>query len=168
MYIDQNNDGRINEDDLMPFKKPAPDIIMGLTANVAYKRLDLAMTFRSQLGGYVYNNVSSQYGAFERVDNNFAPNNIHVSAYQNDFTEKQLLSDIYIEESDFLKLDNITLGYNFQTYKKISDRAYFTASNLLTLTGYSGIDPEAGIGGIDNNQYPRSRTFLLGVNLTLN
>ncbi len=167
LYVDQNNDGQINEDDLRPFKKPAPDLIMGLTANISYKRFDVALTMRSQIGGYVYNNVESQFGAFEGVDNNFAPNNIHLAAYQNDFTEKQLLSDIFIEKADFLKLDNITVGYRFQDFKNIGARAYLTASNLLTLTGYGGIDPEAGINGIDNNQYPRSRTFLLGVNLTL-
>lgn len=179
IYVDQNTvdtdgdgipdapDGQINEDDLLPFEKPAPDLIMGLTANLTYKRFDLAMTFRSQIGGFVYNNVQSRFGAFEGVDNNFAPNNIHISAYNNNFTEKQLLSDIYIESASFLKLDNISIGYTFEEIKSARIRAYLTASNLLTLTGYSGIDPEAGIEGIDDNPYPRSRTFVLGVNLTL-
>lgn len=179
MYVDQLTvdtnddgipdaaDGQINEDDLRPFQKPAPDLIMGLTTNVSFKKFDLAMTLRSQLGGYVYNNVQSQFGAFEGVDNNFAPNNIHLSAYDNNFTEKQLLSDIFIERASFLKLDNISVGYSFKEAENMRVRAYLTASNLLTISGYSGIDPEAGISGIDNNQYPRSRTFVLGVNLTL-
>ena len=167
LYVDQNNDNQINEDDLRPFKKPAPDLIMGVTANLTYKKFDVAMTMRSQIGGYVYNNVQSQFGAFEGVDNNFSPNNIHIAAYDNDFTEKQLLSDIFIENASFLKIDNISIGYTFNELNNKRIRAYFTASNLLTLTGYSGIDPEAGIEGIDNNQYPRSRTFVLGVNLTL-
>ncbi|MEP1033834.1 TonB-dependent receptor [Ekhidna sp.] len=166
MYVDQNEDGLINEDDLRPYKKPAPDLILGLTGNVSYKQFDLAFTFRGQIGGYVYNNVQSQYGAFEGVDNTFAPNNIHLSAYDNDFTERQLLSDIYIENASFVKLDNITVGYKINQIKKVNARVYLTASNLMTITGYSGVDPEAGIGGIDNNLYPRSRTFLAGLNLT--
>ncbi|MEO9869452.1 SusC/RagA family TonB-linked outer membrane protein [Ekhidna sp.] len=166
MYVDQNEDDRINEDDLRPFKDPAPDLILGMTGNVSYKKFDLAFTFRGQIGGYVYNNVQSQYGAFEGVDNSFAPNNIHISAYENDFTERQLLSDIYVENASFLKLDNVTVGYTINQIKNVNARAYVTASNLLTITGYSGVDPEAGIGGIDNNLYPRSQTILVGVNLT--
>ncbi len=166
MYVDQNDDGRINEDDLRPYKKPAPDLILGLTGNMTYKQFDLAFTFRGQIGGYVYNNVQAQYGAFEGVDNTFAPNNIHLSAYDNDFTERQLLSDIYVENASFLKLDNVTVGYKINQIEKVKARVYFTASNLMTLTGYSGVDPEAGIGGIDNNLYPRSRTFIAGLNIT--
>ncbi|MFT6882344.1 MAG: TonB-linked SusC/RagA family outer membrane protein [Marinoscillum sp.] len=168
IYIDQNEDGRINEDDLRPYKRPAPDFILGLTGNLQYKKFEVAMTFRSQIGGYVYNNVESQYGAYEGVNNPFAPNNIHISAYDNDFSDRQLLSDIYIENASFLKLDNITLSYNFDLGSKIKSRAYFTASNLMTITGYNGLDPEAGIGGIDNNLYPRSRTFVVGVNVNFN
>lgn len=167
MYVDQNNDGVINENDLIAYKQAAPDWIFGLTSNVAYKKWDLAMTFRASLGNYVYNNVFSQYGSFQGVDNPFSPNNIHISAYDNDFTERQLLSDVYIENASFLKLDNITVGYSFEKEDLFRARAYFTASNLLAISGYSGIDPEAGgLNGIDNNLYPRSRTFVLGVNLT--
>ncbi|MEQ6165897.1 TonB-dependent receptor [Ekhidna sp. MALMAid0563] len=166
MYVDQNDDGVINEDDLRPYKKPAPDWILGLTGNLTYKKFDAALTFRGQIGGYVYNNVQSQYGSYQGVDNAFAPNNIHISAYENDFTERQLLSDIYVENASFLKLDNITVGYSIDSFEKVKARVYITATNLLTITGYSGVDPEAGILGIDNNLYPRSRNFLAGVNIT--
>jgi iron complex outermembrane receptor protein len=167
MFIDQNDDDIINENDLIAYKQSTPDWIFGLTSNVAYKKWDLAMTLRGSLGNYAYNNVFSQYGAYEGVDNVFSPNNIHLSAYTNDFTEKQLLSDIYIENASFLKLDNITVGYSFSQGSLFDARAYFTASNLLAISGYSGIDPESGgISGIDNNLYPRSRTFVLGLNLT--
>lgn len=168
IYVDQNNDGRINEADRRAYKKAAPDFILGLTTNFQYKRFDVAMTLRSQIGGYVYNNVESLYGAFDGVNGVFAPNNIHTSAFNNDFTNKQLFSDIYIENASFLRLDNITIGYNFQEFKNVRMRGYLTASNLLTITGYNGIDPEAGFRGIDNNLYPRSTTFVVGVNLTLN
>ncbi|WP_421764946.1 SusC/RagA family TonB-linked outer membrane protein [Ekhidna sp.] len=166
MYIDRNDDGMINEDDLRPYKRPAPDLILGLTGNMSYKKFDFALTLRGQIGGYVYNNVFSQYGAFQGVDDPFAPNNIHISAYENDFTERQLLSDIYVENASFLKLDNLTVGYTIDRINNVDARAYLTATNLMTITGYSGVDPESGINGIDNNLYPRSTTVIVGVNLT--
>ncbi|WP_425392117.1 SusC/RagA family TonB-linked outer membrane protein [Ekhidna sp.] len=165
MYVDQNEDGVINEDDLRPYKNPAPDLIMGLTGNLSYKKFDVAFTFRGQIGNYTYNNVFSQYGSYQGADNPFAPNNIHISAYENDFTERQLLSDIYVENASFLKLDNVTVGYRIDQIKNVNARAYLTATNLMTITGYSGVDPEAGIGGIDNNLYPRSTTVIVGLNL---
>jgi len=168
MYEDQNGDGIINEDDLTTYKSPLPKWIFGFTGNVRYKKFDLAMTWRASLGNYTYNNVFSQFGTFQGISDPFSPNNIHVSAYENDFSERQLLSDIYVEDASFLKLDNITLGYNFGDVGGVQTRAYFTASNVLIISGYSGIDPEAGgPSGIDNNLYPRNRTFVLGLNLTL-
>lgn len=179
MYVDQltvdtdedgipdAGDGIINENDLIAYKQTSPDWIFGMTSNVSYKKWDLAMTFRASLGNYVYNNVFSQFGAYEGTDNVFSPNNIHISAYDNDFTKRQLLSDIYVENASFVRLDNITIGYSFSKENVFNARAYFTASNLLTISGYGGIDPEAGgLGGIDNNLYPRSKTFVLGLNLT--
>lgn len=178
MYVDQltvdtdgdgipdAGDGVINENDLRPYKNPAPDMIFGLTGNVSYKNFDLAFTFRGQIGGYVYNNVHSQYGSFQGADDIFAPRNIHISAYQNDFSNRQLLSDVYVEDASFLRLDNVTVGYTINQIEKIKARAYVTASNIFTLTGYSGVDPEAGIQGIDNNLYPRATTLIFGLNLT--
>ncbi len=178
MYVDQitvdtnddgipdARDGIINEDDKIPYKNPAPDVIMGLTSNIQYKKFDISLTLRSQLGGYVYNNVHSNYGSFDGVNGTFGPNNIHISAFENDFTEKQLNSDIYVEDASFLKLDNITVGYTFEEFKGIRARTYTTVTNLITITGYSGLDPEAGVSGIDNNLFPRSRNFLVGLNLT--
>ncbi len=170
-------DGIINEADLVIKDKPWPDWTLGFTSNARYKNFDLAMTFRSQLGGYVYNNVSSQNGAYIGVNGAFAPNNIHRSAYTNDFREYQVLSDVYLEDGSFLRLDNITLGYSFGPLEKIRARAYLTVSNVFVISGYSGVDPEVGPStgasdrnafGIDNNLYPRGRTFLLGLNVTFN
>lgn len=170
LYVDQNGDSTINESDLIAYKSPLPDWTFGLTTNVTYKKFDLAMTWRASLGNHVYNNVFSQYGTYDGTNNIFSPNNIHSIAYTYDFTErdeKQLLSDIYVEDASFVKLDNITLGYSFKANDLFDGRVYFTASNLLAISGYRGIDPEAGgLGGIDNNPYPRSRTYVLGVNLT--
>ncbi|WP_462250649.1 SusC/RagA family TonB-linked outer membrane protein [Ekhidna sp.] len=166
IYVDQDGDGTINENDLVTYKKAAPNWIYGLTANVQYKKFDFAMTFRGAAGLQVYNNVFSQYGNFEGVKGaNFA-NNIHRSAYETQFDDRQLLSSYYVQDVHFIKLDNITLGYSFGIKNIINGRVYFTGTNLLNITPYEGIDPEiGGLSGIDNNAYPRSRTYVLGLNL---
>ena len=87
--------------------------------------------------------------------------------FKNDGSEKHFLSDYYVTNASFFKMDNITLGYNFDKPAKfISNlRVYGTVQNAFTITKYDGLDPEV-YGGIDNNIYPRPRTFLFGVNLT--
>ena len=162
IYVDQNGDGVINEDDLIINGNPNPKYIIGLTNNVRWKNWDLAATLRSNLGMNIYNNVSSAAGFYDRLDDR-KTNNIHESAFVNDFQDRQLKSSVYISDGSFLKLDNITLSYSLSNAGVFNTlRFYTTASNLLTLTGYDGIDPEVA-GGIDNNQYPRSRRFLMGV-----
>lgn len=163
VYVDQNGDGIINQQDLIVGENPAPDFIFGFTSNTQWKNWDFSLTLRAQLGNWTYNNVFSQNGAFEGVNNNFAPNNIHRSAYTNEFSSYQVLSDVYLENGSFMRLDNFTVGYTFNSLEAINLRTYLTASNPLLITGYSGLDPEAGINGIDNNLYPRSQTFLFGV-----
>lgn len=163
VYVDQNGDGVINQQDLIVGENPAPDFILGFTSNTQWKNWDFSLTLRAQLGNWTYNNVFSQNGAFEGVNNNFAPNNIHRSAYTNEFSSYQVLSDVYLENGSFMRVDNFTVGYTFKNLEAINLRTYLTASNPLLITGYSGLDPEAGINGIDNNLYPRSQTFLFGV-----
>ena len=166
IYVDQNGDGQINEDDLIIKGQSAPDWIFGLTANVQYKKFDLAMTFRGATGLSVYNNVFSQYGNFQGIRQTDFSNNIHTSAYTNDFDDRQLLSDIYIEDASFLKLDNITVGYNFELMEKYLGRVYLTGTNLLNISPYQGLDPEGGgFDGVDNSQYPQSQMYIIGLNL---
>jgi iron complex outermembrane receptor protein len=149
MYKDQNGDGTINEDDLRILDNPAPDWILGLTSLFNWRNVDLSFTFRAHLGNYVYNNLSSNYGELRRLET-AVPQNIHLSALETQFEQKQLKSDYYIENASFLKLDNITLGYTFSDLEWMKARAYVTAQNLLVITGYSGFDPEFN-NGIDNN-----------------
>jgi iron complex outermembrane receptor protein len=89
---------------------------------------------------------------------------MHSSVLETQFTRENLLSDHYIEDASFLRLDNITLGYS-ATIRGQSAHFFATGQNLFTITGYSGVDPTAGVGGIDNNIYPRSRTFSAGMTL---
>lgn len=162
IYVDQNGDGVINEDDLILNGNPNPKYILGITNNLRWNHWDLSATLRSNLGMNIYNNVASAAGFYDRLDDR-KTNNIHESAFVNDFTNRQLKSSVYISDGSFLKLDNVTLSYSLRDAGVFSSlRFYATVSNLLTITGYDGIDPEVA-GGIDNNQYPRSRTFLMGI-----
>jgi iron complex outermembrane receptor protein len=168
MYEDVNKDGIINENDLVVDKKAAPDVMMGLTSNLRYKKFDLSMTFRANLGNYVYNNVSSNSGYFDRLTDRVT-NNIHKSAFKTNFKAKQLKSNYYLEDASFLRLDNISLSYTLNKGKFFETlRIYTTVQNVLTITGYSGLDPEGPQfhGGIDNSVYPVSTTYLLGLNIS--
>lgn len=164
MYADLNGDGMVDDNDKRPYRKPAPDVIIGVTSNMTYKNFDLSFTLRANIGNYNYNNNASNYGNFSRLTAT-TPNNIHASALSNGFTNPQYFSDIYIENASFCRVDNISLGY---TFSQISDaahiRLYATVQNAFVFTNYTGIDPETN-NGIDNNLYPRSRTFLVGLNI---
>lgn len=166
MYRDINEDGMINEQDLVINESAAPDFMFGLNTDIRFKNFDFSMTWRANVGNHVYNNVASSTGYFDRLSDRI-PNNVDISAFVVNFKEKQLKSDYYIENASFLKLDNITLGYEvpqFSVFKNL--RVYGTIQNVLTFTAYSGLDPELPqfTGGIDNNLYPISRTFIFGLN----
>lgn len=163
-FVDLNNDGIINEEDRYRFEKAAADCFIGLNMNFEYKRWFAGFSMRSELGGYIYNNVHSNNGTFQSVGTLGFLSNLSSSYYEEEFqtsTDKQLLSDHYLEKADFLKLDYISVGYKFKKYLTMS----FTVNNAFVLTNYSGIDPEIN-GGIDNNIYPRPRYYT--VNLSFN
>lgn len=170
-FVDRNGDNIINDEDKYLFKDPYADIIMGLNTNVSYKKWDLAVVTRANIGNYAYNNVSSSQSYLNGViptTNNFLWN-LHSSYLDNGFVnqadEKNFLSSHYIEEASFFKIDNITLGYTLDNaIKDVSLRLYGSVQNVATITDYEGLDPEI-TGGIDNNFYPRPRTFVLGVNV---
>lgn len=168
-YVDVNGDNTISDDDLVPFRKAAPDVFMGLTSTMNYKKIDFTFTFRGNFGGYNYNNVRSELANTSSsvvTPGNFV-NNTHSDVLFTQFNSQQLFSDYYLESSDFVRLDNLSLGYTFE-FEKLQLRLSATGTNLLTITDYSGIDPEVLVGlnsGIDNNSYPRPRNFILGVNV---
>ncbi|PHN03423.1 SusC/RagA family TonB-linked outer membrane protein [Flavilitoribacter nigricans] len=168
IYEDTNGDGMVNDLDKRPIEKPAPDFIFGLTSAMSYKGFDLSFTLRGSLGNYVYNNSSSDGGYLNRVNErgDIFLNNVHESALVTRFNGPQYFSDYYLEDGSFLRLDNITLGYNFNNLGgRTNLRVYATANNLFLLTNYTGLDPE--VGGIDNNPYPRSRSLVFGLTLGL-
>lgn len=165
-YADLNNDGEINESDLYRYHSPAPKYIMGLSTSLRYKQLTLGMSFRANIDNYVYNGMGMSTGAFETVSyNNSQLNNLNTSFLKTGFKTCQYLSDYYVENASFLKLDNLSLSY---TVGKINKWASLTVSamvqNVFTITGYSGTDPEVP-NGMDNSFYPRPRTYSVSLGL---
>lgn len=166
IYVDLNGDHQINDADRRPFHSPAPTWILAHTSQFGYHSFDLGFTMRAYLGNYVYNNNASSNGWYNELNQAGGPMNLHASVLKYGFVRSQFLSDVYVEDASFLRMDNITLGYTLPRLRQVqSARVYGTVQNAFTLTGYSGVDPEAGLNGIDNVIYPRSRTFSVGVSL---
>ena len=165
-YADLNGDGEINDADLYRYHSPAPKYIMGLSTSLRYKQLTLGMSFRANIDNYVYNGMGMSAGAWETVSyNNSQLNNLNTSFLKTGFKTRQYLSDYYVENASFLKLDNLSLSYNVG---KINKWASLTVSamvqNVFTITGYSGTDPEVP-NGMDNSFYPRPRTYSVSLGL---
>ncbi len=169
-FVDRNGDGVINIDDRYLFNKAAPNWFLGLSLNMTYKQWYAGLSMRGELGGYVYNNIHSNNGTFMSVNGTQGYlNNISQLYYQEEIqatTDRQLLSDHYIEKANFLRMDYINLGYNFNKLKftnnKVGLNANISVQNVFVLTKYSGLDPEVN-GGIDNNIYPRPRIYSLNL-----
>ena len=161
LYEDLNGDGIVNFSDRRPLHNPAPDWIFGHSSWLQYGSIDLSFTMRAYLGNRVYNNVASNLGNYEEVARG-SPYNLHASVLETGFERPQYFSDYYVEDASFLRMDNLTLGYTVN-WRGQPMRIFGTIQNVFTLTGYDGVDPTAGLNGIDNNIYPRSRTFTGGV-----
>ena len=137
---------------------------MGLSTSLRYKQLTLGMNFRANIGNYVYNGMGMSTGAWETVSYNSSQlNNLNVSFLKTGFKTRQYLSDYYVENASFLKLDNLSLSYNFgQITKWVSLTASAMVQNVFTITKYTGTDPEVP-NGMDNSFYPRPRTYSISL-----
>ncbi|MFZ1609551.1 MAG: SusC/RagA family protein, partial [Chitinophagales bacterium] len=168
-YVDQNNDGKINADDLVRFDgNPAPDFYLGFYSNYNYKKWSAGFSLRGEFGGYVYNNINSNLGNFFNVGSSKGYLNNVVDNYnETEFKNPQLFSDYYIEKASFVRLDNVNVGYDFGQIinGNVGFRATAVVQNVFVASSYSGLDPEIA-SGIDNNFYPRPRTY--SVNLSFN
>ena len=165
-YADLNKDGVINSDDLYRYHSPAPDYIMGLSTSLNWKNWNLGMSFRANIGNYVYNGMAMNTGAMETMSYNAAQlNNLSASYLETGFQTRQHLSDYYVENASFLKMDNLTLGYNFgKIFNTCNLNVSAMVQNVFCITKYSGVDPEVP-NGMDNTFYPRPRTFSLNIGL---
>ena len=165
-YADLNHDGNINSSDLYRYHSPAPDFIFGLSTSLRYRKWNLDMSFRANVGNYVYNGMAMNTGAWSTVSyNSYQLNNLSTSYLETGFQNRQYLSDYYVENASFLKMDNLTLGYNFgKIGNRFSLNLNAMVQNVFTITEYSGVDPEVP-NGMDISFYPRPRIFSLGLGL---
>ena len=177
-FVDVNGDGVINEDDKTEVGNPHPDITMGLSFNVGYKGFDLAVTtygafgqqnmrsYRKFTDGNVENYTSEvfEYWHGEGTSNRYprlVPGNTGVNFQQ--------ISDIFVEDASYFRIQNVTLGYDFKNLWKNCPlpqlRLYVSAQNLFTFTKFTGLDPE-GSSNMYQAQYPMARQFTFGLDLT--
>ena len=183
--VDQNEDGAINEQDKVFKHSPVAPVMMGFQTKFQFYNFDLGLSFRANIGNYVFNNVVASRlqnvpagnlardGYYKNLPVDVF-NTYYVDAYNMKIYNAEgtalignadySITDRFLENASFLRCDNITLGYSFQK-NKISGRAFCTVSNPFVITKYSGLDPEVGLGGVDNSIYPRSMTTVLGINL---
>ena len=170
LYVDKSGDGGSvagNELNKYYYKSPDPDYLIGISSKVNYKNFDFSFSGRLSLGNYVYNNNASNRALYQQVYNQSGYfSNILTDVKDTEFTTAQYWSNIYLENASFFKMDYISLGYNFDSVfgNKVSGRIGISVQNVFTITDYSGLDPEVD-NGIDNNIYPRPRTFMLSLNL---
>jgi len=184
IFVDNNKDGKIDSDDKTMIGDPNPNATMGFSFNVGYKGFDLsvatagafgfqiAKSYRSFADSYTQNYTTDMFGRWHGEGTSNKLPRLTSGSNPN----WQEISDIYIEDGDYLKIQNVTLGYEF---KKLFPqmplggvRLYVQAQNLYTITGYSGMDPEIGYGAgdawaknIDLGFYPSPRTFMAGLNI---
>lgn len=187
-YADLNGDGKIDDADRTIIGNPHPDFTFGFTNNFKYKNLDLSVFIQGSVGNDIMNltkrngtqNAMMYQNQLVDAMDYWSPENPNASQPRliNSITHPNIMiSDRYVEKGDYLRIQNVTLGYtlssNFASQIGFTRlRIYATAQNLFTLTKYSGYDPEIGsfnqnilLSGIDNGRYPSPRTYTFGVNL---
>jgi TonB-linked SusC/RagA family outer membrane protein len=172
IFEDKTGDGTINASDRQIFEGAIPNVNFGLNSQMRYKAIDFSFSFIGQTGGYLVNNT-----ALDLNINSLASDRNVLKKYLDDkasTTNAVQLSSLYLEKSDFIRLNNIRLGYTFKLDKLAwlkSFNIYVSAQNLMTITGYSGYDPLVNTSktsggnqslGIDYTTYPAAKTFLLG------
>ncbi|MEL7589262.1 MAG: TonB-dependent receptor [Prolixibacteraceae bacterium] len=168
MYVDRDNDGKINEEDLYLYHKFAPDWTFGFNTKLNWKSWDLSVASHGSLGNYNYNAVAANNAelAPARVYANEFLSNRHASAFETSFQYKRVLSDYYVQDASFFRIDNITLGYSMNQLfgYKAKTRLSFAVQNPVVFTDYDGLDPEV-YGGVDNNFYPRPISWIIGLSV---
>ena len=168
VFVDRDGDGKISESDRYFYKSPHAPYLAGLSTRLQYKNWDLGLGFRASFNNYIYWDKQAGYAnTAKRYDSSFNYLQTSIpSAIANDWsTYDYVVSDYFVHNATFLKCDNITLGYSFNTIDNfLRGRAYVSATNVFTITKYKGVDPEV-FGGIDNSIYPRPFAVQLGVAL---
>ncbi len=184
IWVDRDGDGEITENDRGMIGNPHPDFTLGLGFNASYKGFDISLTMYGAFGQQIMksyrswsdfpkdNHTSEVFGRWHGEGTSNRLPRLTTNSHSN----WRYVSDLYVEDGDYLRMQNITLGYDFKRlFPKMflqQARVYVTAQNLFTITGYSGMDPEVGYSagdswasGIDTGFYPTPRTYIVGVNL---
>jgi iron complex outermembrane receptor protein len=166
LYEDFNRDGILNSGDLHIFESSIPKWIYGFSTNIIYKKWNAGLTMRANVGNYLFNNVATNGAISKFLFSSFLANqssDVLNTNFQGvgDFYQ----SNYYVQNASFIRMDNINIGYNVGKLKGgVNLRLNAGVQNVFVITKYKGLDPELS-GGVDDNQYPRPRTFLLGVGL---
>ncbi|HVG13616.1 MAG TPA: TonB-dependent receptor [Chitinophagaceae bacterium] len=166
VFVDRNSDGTINQDDFFKSKRADPSVFLGFSSQLTYKKFTAGFVLRGSFDNYVYNNNYSQTGILNQITGNAVLYNASRNYLDTRFigNSLELLSDYYIENASFLKMDNVSIGYNVGKLRGITNlRLSANIQNVFVITKYKGLDPEVS-NGVDNNLYPRPRIFGLGVN----
>ncbi|MBK7434046.1 MAG: SusC/RagA family TonB-linked outer membrane protein [Chitinophagaceae bacterium] len=167
LYEDRNRDG-VPDDQYYYSKNPAPTMMFGINTQVAYKNWSLGLAAHGSYNNYLYNNYASRTGVLNAIQNGALLTNGSRDYLNTGFRNQQYLSDYYLQNASFLRLDNINIGYNFGKIirNKASLRLSGSVQNVFVITKYKGLDPEnSSSSGVDNNIYPRPRVFTIGANL---
>jgi TonB-dependent starch-binding outer membrane protein SusC len=168
LYVDRNEDGEITPADKYYYHDPNADFWFGISSHISYKDWSFSFAGRANFGNYMYNNVQSENGWYNRMYRPEGPyiSNIVSGITNTNFEYTQYWSDYYVQDASFFKMDNITLSYSFNNLleNRLKLQLSATVNNAFVITKYGGIDPEVNYG-IDNNVYPRTRVWMLGVNL---
>jgi TonB-linked SusC/RagA family outer membrane protein len=189
IWINQNGDDKYDEKDCVEIGNPHPDFTMGFSVSLQWKGIDFSVNGSGAFGQQVMqsyrqfamqdlqnftNNLVARYWTGEGSTNKFPR---YSSGSHNNFKCNSYNSDIFIQDADYLKIRNITLGYDFkQVFKRLPFqmlRIFVTGQNLFTFTGYDGMDPEVGTGapgyswssGIDTGFYPSPKVYMAGVSI---
>ena len=165
LYVDRNGDGVVTPDDRYRFENPAPNYLIGFNTGVYLGKFDFTLAGRSNIGNYMYNNNLSNNAFYNQLYGSTGVlRNVLTPTRDLDFTVPQYFSDHFIQDASFLRIDHITAGYTFGKIGRNLEslRLSVTVQNPILITQYDGLDPEV-FNGIDNNVYPRSRTYLIGV-----
>ena len=178
-FRDLNNDGVINDSDRTVIGNPNPSWLFSMSNSLSYKGFELSVFLQGIAGNKIYNannidntGMAAAYNQTTDVLKRWqgeGTSNSMPRAVFGDPNQNTRVSDRFVENGSYLRLKNITLSYTFpkqwlQKAQIENARLSLSCENVATITGYSGFDPEVGINGIDQNRYPISRTFSLGLN----
>ena len=188
-YKDINGDGKITEKDRTILGRSTPDFTFGLNNNFSYKGFDLSFFIQCSKGNKLANLNNFDLLNFNGHNNVLAdgalnrwtptnPSNKYPRALSDGSIDQGIFSSSILEDASYIRLKNVTFSYNFPTklaakFKMTNFRVYLSGSNLLTLTKYSGYDPEANtygqsttLVGLDYGGYPQSKVFQIGLSAT--